>query len=393
MKNFKVAIVLFFELLSFAFLVAFSKQMRVKIIAKELFEVFQKEGSLVALNVFFDRYLVDTYRIRTVVKLVRPSISFFRKFEHYFSDDFKRLQFSKLPCKTKILLLRDGAMGDVIMLTPIVRELYMQRDGAAIIDVGTDCKDVFKNSPYVNKIISPRDLARSKSTSTYDLVVNLNGAYERDIFRHPVDSYSMRALGVRDYNKKLDIFYTDADVKYVRAKLTNIKSDYLVFHKPDHEWPNRNLGADFWTCLMDELVASTGLKIIQIGSKKDFACEEKISIYDHRGLYDIQKVAALIEMSAGFVGVDAGPSHIAASTSAPIFTFYTCAHHDARKPLRVGSTYVPIVPNIDCYGCMQRSQYPQTSYSCERGDNACVSSFTVKKVVDLIKGGLIKNNP
>ena len=391
MKSRKIVINLFFQLLAFAFLSLFSKQVRSKkITVIELINIFWRKSGLVALNVFFDRYLVDAYRTRTVLRLAHPSIAFFRKFEHYFSDDFKDLQLSKTPYKTKILLLRDGAMGDVIMLTPVVRELYNQRLGAAVIDISTYCKEVFKNSPYVNRVLNPKDLEKSKVS--YDLVISFNGLYERDIFKHPVDSYSMHALGAHNYDKKLDIFYTSSDVEYVRAKLKNIDPGYLVFHKPVHEWPNRNLDENFWTRLMDGLVKSTGLKIIQIGSGGDFACEEKSSIYDHRGLYDIQKIAALIEMSAGFVGIDAGPSHIAASTAAPIFTFYTCAHHDARKPLRTGGIYHPIIPDVECYGCMQRSKYPQTSYCCERGDNACVSAFTVEKVIDLVRNAIAHDN-
>jgi heptosyltransferase III len=167
-----------------------------------------------------------------------------------------------------------------------------------------------------------------------------------------------------------------------------IDGGYLVCHKPNHDWPNRNLPDHFWIDFLKKLAELTGKTIVQVGSSKDFALENTSNIYDHRGLYDLQKLAALIDMSCGFVGVDAGPSHIAASTNTPIFTFYTCAHHEARMPLRDSGIFIPITPNINCYGCMQRVAYPRPGYFCETGDNKCVEAFSVIDTVELIKDAI-----
>jgi heptosyltransferase III len=136
------------------------------------------------------------------VKLVlgRPSISFFKKFEGLFSPSMKERFTSKVPSKTRILLMREGAMGDVIMLTPIIRQLYMLRQGNVSIDVVTAFGSVFYNSPYINSIIpvkSARQMVRS-----YDMVIDFNGLYERDLSKHPVNSYAMHAFGNVFFSKK-----------------------------------------------------------------------------------------------------------------------------------------------------------------------------------------------
>jgi ADP-heptose:LPS heptosyltransferase len=287
--------------------------------------------------------------------------------------------------------MREGAMGDVIMLTPIIRQLYMQRRGNVSIDVVTAFGAVFDNNPYVHSIIPVG--AAKRVVRTYDMVIDFNGLYERDLSEHPVRSYAKHAFGDDSFPKKLDIFYKDADVNFVKAKLKEFKVDgaYLVCHKPNHDWPNRNLPNKFWIDFLKKLSKSTGKKIIQVGSSSDFALRNESNIYDQRGLYDLQKLAALINMSSGFVGVDAGPSHIAASTNAPIFTFYTCAHHEARMPLRDSGVFIPIAPNVECYGCMQRVSYPRPGYFCETGDNKCVEAFSATNAVELISDAI--SNP
>ena len=50
----------------------------------------------------------------------------------------------------KILIIRQGALGDVIMTTGIVRAIY-QKYNAPIIDIATDYPDVFLNNIYVSQ--------------------------------------------------------------------------------------------------------------------------------------------------------------------------------------------------------------------------------------------------
>lgn len=351
---------------------------------------FKKSGYKAGVEFFLENYLLARYRLTEKLVLGRPSPTFFRKFSGHFSPSLLKRFASKVPTKTRILVMREGAMGDVIMLTPVVRQLYSLRKGDVSIDVMTAFGSVFKNSPYVNSIVPIKN--SSGTIRSYDMVLDFNGLYERDLSLHPVISYAKHAFGNDSFSKKLDIFYNDVDKNFVKQCLKGIEGEYLVCHKPNHDWPNRNLSNDFWMDFLEELVKSTGKNIIQIGSLDDFAFKNagKPMIYDHRGLYDLQKIASLIDMSCGFVGVDAGPSHIAASTDVPIFIFYTCAHHEARMPLRDLGVFTPITPDVECYGCLQKLTYPRPGYYCETGDNKCVNSFSVMKSVNLVKTGISK---
>lgn len=63
-------------------------------------------------------------------------------------------------------------MGDVLMLTPVIRELYHLHDGEIIIDVATHAKNVSFNSFYIARVLDPDSLC--KSVRMYDVVIDLN---------------------------------------------------------------------------------------------------------------------------------------------------------------------------------------------------------------------------
>ena len=103
----------------------------------------------------------------------------------------------KLTKPINILIKRRAAIGDVIMSTGIVRELKRQYKGNANIYVATDCIEVFKNNPHVSGVV-PFDAARNEQ---FDVVYNLDDAYELNPLNHYLDSYFYRAFGRTDLNQ------------------------------------------------------------------------------------------------------------------------------------------------------------------------------------------------
>jgi len=57
--------------------------------------------------------------------------------------------------KPKILLIRQLALGDVLLITPILKQIYVDHSGDCEIDVLTMKPDAFINNPYITEIISP----------------------------------------------------------------------------------------------------------------------------------------------------------------------------------------------------------------------------------------------
>jgi hypothetical protein len=96
----------------------------------------------------------------------------------------------------KILVIRSGALGDVILATGIVRELNKFYSGQCSIDVATEYPEVFKNNPYVSLVINKS----SVNHSDYDQVIDLDLCYEMVPNQHVLDAYSKKVFGIANFN-------------------------------------------------------------------------------------------------------------------------------------------------------------------------------------------------
>ncbi len=330
-----------------------------------------------------------TYRQKIQLKLGRPSLSIFRKYASLYERHLpQRINPEPSPVghRVKILLIRNGAIGDVLMLTPVVKALHESRQGRAQIEVLTHCPEVFRNNPYIQQVHSTKTFTRA--VHDYDLVINFNNLYENSPRVHPVDVYAHAALGHINFDKQLALYPSSKDLFDVAQQVRAIDGPFIVAHKPNHDWPNRNLPESFWSALLVQLLNKTGWTLVQVGSARDYAVSGHPRLLDLRGQHNLQQLAELIRQSRGFIGVDAGPSHIAACTDVPICTFYTCAHHEVRRPLRSQGKFVPLAADLDCYGCMQKQNWPSPGFNCARGDSICVRSFNLEVCIDLILGAL-----
>jgi heptosyltransferase III len=329
---------------------------------------------------FFLQLVSQNFRLSPKLKLGRPSPSIFKKIYEDFlvSKIYSQPNSVSERKSVKYLLIRDGAMGDVLMMTPVLRELHDIHSGDVSIDVATNFEFVFSNNPYVTRVFDLKTLR--KGVRSYDVVVDLNGVYERAPNKHPVDAYAKCVFGGGEINKQLEIYSSQSDEEMINKVVKDIGSPYIVVHYFSHEWPNREVSSEIWQRLLRHVAIQSSYTIIFIGVARDQVLITNDRCEDHRGRYSIQQLKLLIDRSIGFLGGDSGPSHVAAATNAPMAVFYTCAHHEARMPLRNGGKFMPLMPNVDCYGCLTRNPIPRPGYYCERGDNACTSGFDVEKI-------------
>jgi ADP-heptose:LPS heptosyltransferase len=281
----------------------------------------------------------------------------------------------------KICIIRMGALGDVIMTSPIVRAVYEHFNGECKITIITKSEPVFDNSPYVHEVLS-----QGTDPSAYDIVIGLDLAYERRPHSHTVDAYLEVAQeqipDLKMLSKKLDLFSDYVDQTFVDnwPEIYRIQ-DFIVLHMRRTGWESRNIPSTFWSKVVAGVLEKTNLTIVQIGLDNDiyFGGNDRLKILKNMS---IQQVAELIKRSKAFVGVDTSTLHIAASTDVPIISVFTSAHHEFRKPLRDESKFFPIIPqNLDCYGCLKDIPAPATTMTCRRGDMACLSDINPEHVI------------
>ena len=264
----------------------------------------------------------------------------------------------------KILVIRSGALGDVILASGIVRELHKLHSGDVAIDVATEYPDVFINNPYCNKI-TKKSLIQIED---YDQIVDLDLTYEMLPNRHVLDSYSEKAFNNIGINVRPEIFPMQKDYD----SLPKINGSYIVVHMRNHFWPNRNLPQEFWVPLISNILAKTNHTVVQIGSGKDLAFGGfGDRLINTVGKLSLHQSYALIDKATAFVGADAGALHIAACTETPMLTMYTAVRAEYREPKYRNSLNISIASDIDCYGCVERCPVPYSTYYCARGDEEC----------------------
>jgi len=280
----------------------------------------------------------------------------------------------------KILIIRQGALGDVIMATGIVRAIY-EKYNAPIIDIATDYSSVFLNNIYVNRVGQLNTLTENN----YDLTINLDMAYEMSPAMHAINAYALRA----DLNYNETDLHTELFVQkesYDSLSQYNLPEKFIVLHQRYHYWSNRNLLGEFYIDLASKIIGVTGYPVVQIGGEFDhkFGVIDGL-LYDLTNKLSLHETAALIEKAKAFVGIDAGPMHIASSTNTPVVGLFTSVKAEYREPRNRIVPHINIASNIECYGCVETLPAPVTQYHCARGDDECTRRFSSDIIIERLK--------
>lgn len=273
-----------------------------------------------------------------------------------------------------ILVKRLGALGDVILTTPIVRELARQHADVHI-RVMTNYPEVYDRNPHVTSVVRPGEMHTTKGWFEIDLDL----AYEKQPFMHIVDAYAMVAFGkpLESDQKQQRLYF---DKKRLFAQTAR---KYVAVHAAHAGWRNRTLPRETWVKVIDG-IRDAGFWPIMIGTPRD--ATESSSWCSQMLVPDIHVQARLISQCACFVGSDSGLLHVAGATDTPIVGVFTSVRPQARLPYRKGllgfQCHAVVPPFLDCLGCQERQPAPSTTESCERGDLACVQQVRASDIVD-----------
>lgn len=205
-----------------------------------------------------------------------------------------------------ILLKRSYAIGDVLLMTPIIRAIA-QSNPLSPIHIQTDSPEIFAGNPYVAsaaKVLEPMKDA---------MMIDLDGAYEKLTMTHIVHGYEQEVRkhlpGLGKVELRTEMFPSDEDLKWgleTRERLTdnNPKIKLALIGSDETTW----LGKNARPSLFEEVRANLrhqGWRTATVGSKRG---EIKTTI---------QQLAALCSHSHLFVGLDSFPMHAAQSVGCP----------------------------------------------------------------------------
>lgn len=275
-----------------------------------------------------------------------------------------------------IAVNRTGALGDVILATGIIRRLK-QKFPAYDIHVSTICDSVFKNNPYVSKVVKDRKQLTGSMVFDLDLVyekspkVSVAAAYHRAVFGQSEPIVDLEP----------ELFSTAEDKLSLIRKLPDkfIVHPTAVIHMAV-SWPNRTWQRQKWLRVIDNFT-SRGAKVIIIGQGNDFKPDAKANVLSMVNKLNIHEIKEIVQMSSVFIGMDSGLLHIAATTTTPLIGLFTCANPVYRLVERKVPS-VALIPKVVCRFCLHEQTPPVTFAGCHRGNYQCLNDITVQDVIN-----------
>jgi ADP-heptose:LPS heptosyltransferase len=243
--------------------------------------------------------------------------------------------------RAQLDIVSHGGVGDVIMCTPVLRELR-RRNPHCRIRFYSKYSPLVAGLPYIDEAL-PREFCPYPA-----IQVNY---WDDDTDPIPLHGRLIALLGDR-----LGLKVTDQRVECVvdqelvsdyRAAWQPLPHPHIVIGRHGGEWtPNKEWPADSWTTLIERL--SRRATVIEIGVAREAAVRAAGDNYlDLRGRTSITEMAAALAAADLHVGPESGPMHIAAALGTPSVVLYggylppSCTHYSGDIAL---ATDVPCAP-------------------------------------------------
>lgn len=286
----------------------------------------------------------------------------------------------------KILLRRRAAIGDVILATGIVRELYIQYDGQCQISVATDCPAVFDNNPYVHKVFGC-DVPLDRE---FDVYHNLDNAYELNPPNPIVDNYFYRVFGETEiFDKSQELYMSDEDEELVDKLVQQVNSPFVCVHIRSYGgWPHKNIPPKIWLLVLDKVLAGNdAVKIVCVGGLDDLYPTGHPRVVDGRGL-SLGALSYLFDSAKCFIGIDSAPFHVVGTSTTHLVALLNHAPPSQVLPFRdgeQGSNCTVIQAKVPCVGCYNKQIIPVRTIECFNSEPyACNSEWDANEISNAI---------
>ncbi|MEA5113411.1 MAG: glycosyltransferase family 9 protein [Geobacteraceae bacterium] len=316
-----------------------------------------------------------------------------------------------------ILIIKPGAIGDLLHLTPVVRALKERFPHAKVtMLVGSRLSTtIFENNPFVHESIVFEKKGAHKSLKgllglwkelharRFDLVLNyqrsnLKGWFlassafpcrvlvyhkSRKRLMHAVENHlgPLTALGIdtEKADRKLDFFPSTRDQKRAEEVLDSaaIHGRRIVAFNPGTNHLCKCWPLDRFAELADRVIERMGTEVIILGSPDEKKLADEIQSGMRNKAHDLTgctlgELGALLKRVEVLITGDTGPMHIAAAVGTPALALYGPISPLRSGPIGDGHRIV-IHDELDCCPC--------NSFKCVNPVfRLCMESITVDEV-------------
>ena len=270
-----------------------------------------------------------------------------------------------------ILYIQPKGFGDLLMSTPIFRELnkkYLEYKLDLLTEKGYD--EILKGNPHINKIYNSEKMV---NFNLYHKIfrpfvrTQSNEKWEK-LGKHMVDLYASEcSIKLNDY--RTNIYPLKINLRKYGIKeedkliCIQSKSGFIV-----KDWSYENFNK------LIQILIKKGYKIITIGAKGDPHFKSTIDLI---GKLNIRESAYIISKSKLFLGVDSIGLHMASSLNIIAIGLYGGTKAELVKPLS-NNKFISIEPKY-------RNGCSEACHSACKKENLCIDNITIEQVYKTIK--------
>jgi len=277
------------------------------VIAEDNF-ISQTTPEDVAICKYYRSYLEQKYDIKYATEDVADMFSF--ELNEPLNPTFGFHGFHHQPYKESVVLKRSGAMGDVLMLEPVI-DHFATKGLKVYLDTSPHYLQLFINYRHVIYHIS-----KLNTKVKPELYIDFDMAYEIKPKQPVLKSYYELA-GItheRLTNSQLDFNIHDSQKLFKK---------YVVIHIDDTDMPHRNIRGVEWD-KVKKYLNKRGYDVIQVGKGR----------HEDVGLYlNTEAIGTLMYALKGaslFIGGDSGCAQISVALSLPSVIFFQSVNPELR---------------------------------------------------------------
>lgn len=319
-----------------------------------------------------------------------------------------------------ILIIKPGAIGDLLQLTPVVRALHGKFPQAGIfVLVGSAATaTLFQHDPLVQGTIifdkrgehrSPLALAKlwlKLYRLGFDLVINFQRSNVKSWFlasaAFPCRTLVYHKAGKRivhavvNHLETLAPLHISADDTVLEMHPGPTAEDYAVRLAANEGWteqavialnpgashPVNRWGVEKFAQLADRLAEQLSTKVVIVGGKEDRSLADEIAGMSRTkplilaGQTDLLQLGAVLRKCAILVSGDTGPMHMATAVGTRVVALFGAADPARTGPVGPGHRVIQAA-GIDCVPCRSRR--------CTNKEFLqCMEKITVTEVFDAV---------
>lgn len=314
----------------------------------------------------------------------------------------------------KILIIRLGAIGDVVHTTEVYRSIKRKYPDIKIHYLTSTLPSILlNNDPDIEKIITVEkvgynecfQIAKELKSEKYDIIINLQPSlklkllsyllhpkkvlnYKKTYKLHAVENFfntAQKYFKELELSKKLELKIPGETIEKV-GKL--IPKDTKIVAISTQVGPIRHgkkWNIENFKELALELTNKYNVKVLIIGSSEDKP-KAKIfndlhpDILNYTGMFNIQECAALLSHVDIVIAADTAPTHIASALEKPTCIGLYGSMSTQRTGI-FGSKHISIKSNLKCVPCQKRyCTIKKNEYE------PCMEAIKVSDVMDAIEG-------